>query len=210
MKDQAWRGQRCFIVGGGPSLRKFDFECLRGERIIAINRAFEDLEFADILFFMDSGFYKNVHSGKFNPDTKKKFTTFKGHKLFLDIMVRNYPDVYAVAKIESIGVATSLKKGVFHGSNSGFGALNVAVCLGANPIYLLGFDMHHVKENGKMRSHYHSGYPQRQPSGVLLNFIDNFNKIAGILRAKKIRVINLCPESSLKCFPKMTIKEVLQ
>src|SRR4030042_335661 len=30
MADGAWRGERCFIIGGGPSLPGFDFERLRG------------------------------------------------------------------------------------------------------------------------------------------------------------------------------------
>lgn len=210
IKDGAWTGQRCFILGGGPSLRGFDFERLRGERVIAVNRAFVDAEFADIMFFMDHSFYKWIREGNFGQETRKKYFSFKGYKVFLDIMLRNFPDVFGLAKIDEVGVATSLKRGIFHGNNSGFGALNVAVCLGANPIYLLGFDMRHVKDNGKMRSHYHDGYPSRQPAGVLENFKNNFAKIASTLRSKKIKVVNLCPNSAMTCFPRKSIDEVIQ
>jgi len=158
---------------------------------------------------MDSSFYKWIHNDGLGKGIKKKYYEFKGYKVHLDIMIRNYPGVYTIAKIDETGVSMSLRKGIFHGNNSGFGALNVAVCLGANPIYLLGFDMRHVKDNGRMRSHYHDGYPSRQPAGVLLNFINNFAKIAPLLRAKKIRVVNLCPSSAMRCFPKQNINEVL-
>ena len=56
LPDGSWSGRRCFIVGGGPSLKGFDFERLRGERVIAINKAFYDVPFADIVFAMDSPF----------------------------------------------------------------------------------------------------------------------------------------------------------
>ena len=41
----SWKGQRCFIIGGGPSLKGFDFKQLKGEKIIAINKAFVDAPF---------------------------------------------------------------------------------------------------------------------------------------------------------------------
>ena len=31
LEDGAWAGRRCFIVGGGPSLKGFDFRRLKGE-----------------------------------------------------------------------------------------------------------------------------------------------------------------------------------
>ena len=41
VRRDAWKGRRVFIVGGGPSLKAFDWKCLRGELTIGINRAFE-------------------------------------------------------------------------------------------------------------------------------------------------------------------------
>ena len=34
----SWRGEKCFIIGGGPSLQNFDFLQLLGEKVIAINK----------------------------------------------------------------------------------------------------------------------------------------------------------------------------
>jgi len=41
MPTGIWKGRRCFIVGGGTSLKGFDFSQLRGELVIAVNRAME-------------------------------------------------------------------------------------------------------------------------------------------------------------------------
>ena len=35
-----WKGRRCFVVGGGPSLQGFDFNVLKGELVIALNAGF--------------------------------------------------------------------------------------------------------------------------------------------------------------------------
>jgi hypothetical protein len=59
--DGEWAGDACFIIGGGASLKDFDFERLRGKgRIIVINRAYEHVPFADIHFFIDNRYYKRV------------------------------------------------------------------------------------------------------------------------------------------------------
>src|SRR3954470_7731661 len=51
------RGQSATVVGGGPSLRGFDFSQLRGKQnIIAINAAFRYLPFADACFSEDVRF----------------------------------------------------------------------------------------------------------------------------------------------------------
>ena len=38
LEDDTWKGRRCFIIGGGPSLRGFDFSSLKGELVIGVNR----------------------------------------------------------------------------------------------------------------------------------------------------------------------------
>lgn len=50
---QLWPGETCFIVCGGPSLRGFDFERLRGRRVIAVNSSVFAVPFADALVFGD-------------------------------------------------------------------------------------------------------------------------------------------------------------
>jgi hypothetical protein len=209
MVDGAWTGQRCFIVGGGPSLEGFDFERLRGQgKIIAVNRAYEFVPFADICFFMDGSnntFYGLVKRGKLGAAALQAWTDFKGHKVFLNIMGRQYNDVYSVRSMGAICISPSLSKGLCHGSNSGFGALNLALCLKANPIYLLGFD-------GKYRSgksHFHSGYGRQMGEKTFKSFVRGFERLAQLLRRTSFRVINLNPDSGIKCFPFSTIDEIL-
>ena len=207
--DGAWAGERCFVIGGGPSLIGFDFERLRGQgRIIAINRAFEHAPFADICFFMDASsntFYGLVKNKRFGQDALQKWNDFEGHKVYLNLIGRRLDDVYSVRSAGRSGVSNSIAKGLYHGNNSGVGAIGLAVCLQANPIYLLGFDCGFSA--GK--SHYHSGYPGRMPESVFKGFAKDFGRFAKFLARTKYRVINLNPQSGMRCFPFKTMDEVL-
>jgi hypothetical protein len=209
MADGAWAGQRCFVIGGGPSLEGFNFERLRDQgKIIAANRAYEFVPFADILFFMDGSnntFYGLVKRGKLGPASLQAWKDFKGYRVFLNIMGRQYNDVYSVRSLGSLGISDSLARGLYHGSNSGFGALNLALCLGANPIYLLGYD-------GKFKggkSHFHPGYGRPIGERTFKSFVRGFERLNQLLKKTNFKVINLNPDSGIRCFPFMTIDEVL-
>lgn len=207
LPDGSWKGQRCFIIGGGPSLKGFDFERLRGERVIAINKAFASCMFADVLYFMDYiHFYGNITEGRFGPEYLEKWKSFTGIKAHADSRRRDLPDTYWInLSSYQYGVSTSQKRGLYRGSNCGYGALNLAVLMGANPIYLLGYDMKH---DGKT-THFHEGYWRTAQPKALREFIAEFGGIRNDLKARRIKVINLNPDSDLKWFPFSTIEEVL-
>lgn len=194
--DNAWSGQRCFIIGGGESLKDFDFSKLKGELVIGVNRAYERLD-CTIMFASDAKYYKWIHKGKLGAEAKRKFEEFKGRKVWLDSARYCYKGVHLLTGLNGHGLSFSMKAGLNYGGNSGYGALNLAVCLGANPIYLLGFDM--KGKNGK-QAHWHDGYPKAQPATVYRKFKAYFESATPILKEKGIKVINLNHKSALKCF----------
>lgn len=210
MPDGAWKGKECFIVGGGPSLRGFDWSKLKGRRTVAINRAFEMFD-PTILFSMDTRFLRWVMDGQYGENVKEKFLRTKSYKCWLCTYKASLPDDIFIVKVHknySTGFkafTSSMKHGIGHGNNSGYGALNLVCCLRASPIYLLGFDMKH--EGGI--THWHKGHPRPQPDFVLKNFLSYFKHSAWKIKQMGIRVINLCPGSALTCFPKLRIEEVL-
>jgi hypothetical protein len=204
LHDGSWRGERAFLIGGGPSLEGFDFERLRGKgRVIAINRAFEFAPFADVLFFMDNRFYLRYH-GK-DLISNEKWNAFPGVRVFLNLSGRKYDDVYSVRKLGKTGLSNSIRAGIYHGNNSGVGAINLAYALGASPIYLLGYD---CKFNGK-KSHFHSGYNILQHEGSVRSFAKEFDRLNRYLKRTSARVFNLNPHSGCKAFPFGNLEEVL-
>ena len=64
--------RECFIVGGGPSLIGFDWSNLDGKFSIAINRAYEVLPNAQIIYFTDDDYYHR-HKGAMLKHSGKKF-----------------------------------------------------------------------------------------------------------------------------------------
>ena len=196
--NNSWAGKRCFIIGGGPSLKGFDFSQLKGEKTIAVNRAFEYLD-PSIAFFMDNDtFYSKVMDGVFGERTKERFVSHK-MKVTLNISGVQYGNgVYSIPISERPEMTTDLKDGLFEGGNSGFAALNLAVCLGANPIYLLGFDMK-VNGSGK-QSWFHGGYENPGKDGVYRAWIEYLNDAAPAIKELGIDVINLNPDSGVRCF----------
>jgi hypothetical protein len=206
LPDGSWQSKRCFIVGGGPSLKGFDFERLRGERVIAINKAFLDVPFADVMFAMDRPLLDLITAGKLGENYQQAFEDFSGMKLWLDLSGYTYPTgIYSVHAAGEIGWTNSLNDGLYHGQNSGYGALNLAIVLGADPIYLLGYDM--AKGPGGEK-HYHDGYPSGTNPEALNIFLKAFEAGAKMLPGGGPRIVNLNPNSALRCFPSGNIADV--
>ena len=196
LKNNMWAGKRCFIIAGGPSVADFDLSILENELTIGINRVYEIFT-PTILFAMDGGFHNWIMAEKYGKEAKKKFLEFNGVKAWLDISNHNINDVFYINTCGVSGISTDLNKGLYHGNNSGYGALNLAITLGVKEIYLIGYDMKFT--NGK--SHYHSGHPRgKLVEKDVKSFVGNFNKNADKIKAMGVRVINLNRDSGLKCF----------
>ena len=197
LPDGTWKDQRCFIIGGGSSLKDFDFSKLKGENVIGVNRAFEKVD-CTINFAMDYHLHKWITSGRLGPEARDKFENYKGYPVWLDSVGYDYPKgIFIVAGSNKRFLTTSMAEGIGGASNSGYGALNLAVCLGANPIYLLGFDMYGAAGR---QAWWHDGYPDKRDDKIYGVFINDFKMILGELRKREIRVVNLNPKSALKCF----------
>ena len=196
-KKGSWKGRRCFIVGGGPSLKNFDWGLLKGELSIGINRAFEKFD-PSIMFCMDTRLWGWVVRGDFGDEARTRYENFRGHRVWVESPSFLFPDDITVVPLRDISPC---------GSNSGHAAINLAVDLGASTVYLLGFDMRGDSKGGQ--KWWHEGYPSTQSEGVYKTFIKALNDDAPRLSKTKTSVVNLTPRSALKCFPSSTIQTIL-
>lgn len=209
LRDGAWRGEPCFVIGGGPSLIGFDFGRLKGKgRVIVINKAYLYTPFADVLFFMDhASFYVSVKRGQFGAGALKAWDAFQGKRVFLNLRGREVKDAYSVRSLGRSGLSTSLRRGLFHGNNSGVGAIGLALCMGADPIYLLGYDLKH---DGRT-THFHGGYGHGQPEVVMRSYRVELTTLAKLIAKRgHPKVINLNRASALTAFPFGDIDEALK
>lgn len=197
LQDDAWAGSRCFIIGGGPSLKEQDLSRLQGELTIGINRVFDRID-PTLIFAADSRFYKWLQSGSLGARTLARYHDCQARKVWLKTDDHEFgPEVETIPYRGTFKCGGPLATGIFSGSNSGVGALNLAVALGGNPIYLLGFDCH---SRGGPQQWSHDGYPEVQGDEVYKNFRQEFERLAPILQEQGVRVVNLNPDSSIRCF----------
>jgi len=218
LPDGSWKGKPCIIVGGGPSLSNFNWELLYGWRVIGINRVYEEFD-PTIIFSMDTRYLRWIMDGQYGEEAKEKFIASKAYKVWLCTYNCKLPPEIFIVKVwgnYSRGFRAfpnTMRNGLGHGNNSGYGALNLAICLGANPIYLLGFDMNYEKgdltDMLKVRTHWHNGHPQPHKSDTVNQFIKYFMLVAIKTKEMGIEIINLNPQSALPYFPKKPYREIL-
>lgn len=213
LPDAAWQGHRCFIIGGGPSLKGFDFNRLQGTRTIAINRSIEFID-ANIWFSAAPRVLIWILTGALGKRLRDKFINSSATlKCLVSNLCDMFPDnILLVRRYDHDDeLSESIRDGIYlgqrnQGCNSGLGALNLALCLGADPIYLLGFDMHEQKKAAQ--SWHHVPYPAVEDAAVYRSFVRAFDGIAEQAKMKS-RIINLNSRSALRCFQFGDVDETL-
>ena len=206
-------GEDIYIIGGGPSLKEFDFKLLAGLDTIAVNMAALDVPDPTFCITADSRIFQLLQEGKFdqvktswilvsNPNhcTMKMVNgQFKHQKtgyvydLFVPTMVIKN------AGTEGVGFSFNDFR---TGYNSGFCAFQLAVLLGYKRIHLLGIDMGGV-------GHYHNRYKGRIiPDYDLDRYYNNFVLAINTVENKtNIKVISHSTTSRLnKVIPYIPFK----
>ena len=213
--QNSWLNRRCFIIGGGESLKGFDYSQLDNELTISINKLFEVYPRATISYSMDSEFYRKLKTGLYNnystEDLWNKWHSLECVRVFLtpmEIMEFGSEVNLVRRKWEPSISRGDLDDGIYGGIISGTGALNLAIALGANPIYLLGYDMHAVKY-----THCHGGYDSRTLENFNIKLRDyrvEIESMSKLIAEVGVTVVNLNKESKLQCFSFGDLQEVLK
>lgn len=223
-----WEGGDVWIIGGGPSMpRQFDvpetiiqkvcngtlppsayspyMKGIHKKHIIGVNMAYKIGTWIDMIIFGDSGFYLKERT---------ELCKFPGIKVSCHPDSRNESWIKYVGRDSSHirGISTQ-SNAISWNSNTGAAAISLAVHTGAKRIILLGFDMN---IDGQNMQHWHNLYGkgpvdddrrrQRLPFG---RHMLGFPTIEEDARRLGVEIINASPDSAIKCFPKMTVKEFL-
>jgi len=149
-------GEKIFVVGGGPSLRNFDFRHLSSLTTIVVNSSIFYVPNPDYFITMDyTWFHKSeIEYGKpcpyFKSKAKKFFVVaFCGDRLGKfehGVIDKKYNLKYDLRVVDEVifssrygGIGTSFED-FRSASDSGYCALQLAIVLGYKEIYLLGMD----------------------------------------------------------------------
>ncbi len=196
-----WKDEPCYIIGGGPSLEGFDWNLLQDKKVIGCNVAFYiGADLVPISVFGDATFIKQHRAGL------DKYAASGGQVITCARRVDRFtpPEYLKITKRQVKGL---MKDGLGWNANTGALAVNLALLFGANPIYLLGYDMRLSKEGKK---NYHNCYNDTPKSKAYNRFLRGMAQVARDL--KRVfpgrRVINLEDNtSSLEVVPKESLKD---
>lgn len=184
-----WAGRSVLLLAGGPSLRGFDFEQLRGKGIVvAINDAIFAAPFADCAFTIDMVWLRN---------RAEALASFSGEKVAA--VPADYadpqPGLRYFLRVCQAGKSVDPIT-IYTGENSGFAALDMAISRGASRIALLGYDL-----TGP--GHFHRGYAwgSRFGANCYRQWAQYFTALAGPAAARGVQVINCNHRSAIRCFP---------
>ncbi len=194
--EKVWSGRDVFIIGGGTSLKHFDWNLLIKECTIGCNDAFKHgVDICKICYGGDTKWFNffeeelSKYQGTVFTDTP---SLYKTRLKWLWVLQR-----------ETTGFS---EKALGWFSSTGSGAVSLAILLGAKRIFLLGFDMHLSKEG---LANWHSNMIDIPDKDIFKKFLKGFKrlKIDLIKKHPEVEIINITDDSDLNEFPKIGVKE---
>lgn len=218
------KGQRCFVVGNGPSLNKIDMSYLKDEITIGSNRVYLGFDkwgfhftywgIEDLLQIKQS----HTEFSQILPDAIVKFVPIEHCHLF---QCKNLCPVNFLYTYENYPNFSGSPDVLYLGFTVTYMLLQIAVIMGCNPIYLIGCDYSYnidksniiKQKNGddawtdtKSQSHFMYDYCSTG-KGIIWN-TPKFDKTDAAfdlaskwVKERGIRVLNATPGSKLTFFP---------
>jgi len=203
--EEVDRSEPAFIIGGGNSLRDFDFSVLQGRTTYGANDAAIRLK-TDVLVTIDRNYYRH------RSDAIEQFVEDGGTAYVAMDRTHKYERLIdGVTYLHRLrGTGMSLQPDILYGLNSGYAALNAAVLEGRKHIILMGFDMQH--DSG--RSHWFDGYPWHRVKNdrLIRRWAVAFTEAVEDLRANGVQVYNCVGPtgSAITAFPTMDLDEMAE
>jgi len=205
-----WRGETAVILASGPSLTRDQCEAVRGKaRVIAVNNQAIDTDcdgvlvpamapWADALYAADAKWWRHYAD---------RALRFAGTKVTIRDTLP-WKEVYSLKQSVEHASFDPRPTHLVSGGNSGYQAIHLAVHYGATRIVLLGYDM---KDGRNRRRHWFGAHPGRLDSrGNYTGWLRAFDKLAGVLKARNVEVINCTADTALRSFRRLPLSEVIR
>lgn len=188
-----WAGQDAFLIGGGPSLKGFDFNLLKGKNTIGSNDAVRlGAEIVRYGIFGDMGWW---HRNKwYLEDYPGKVVSVSPSLLRMNLPYL----LKMIREKEGIHVGTRLGWNYSTGAT----AMNLAISLGAQRIFLLGYDL--MSRAGQ--THWHNYNKGGVPEESYARFLRGFYIVKQSM-PQDIEVFNVTNGSRLTAFPCMSFED---
>ena len=193
-------GGTAYVIGGGPSLRGFDFNLLAGRTVIGCNDAWTlGEQVCPYLLFGDESWWlmnrARVLSGYHGCIVSCAPGLLRGNDPAVNVMLR-IPD--------GLGVGNQLAWNY----STGAAAINLAISMGAGRVYALGIDCGHGNDQP---SHWHDLNTAEVTAYTRGRFITGFQALAAALPpgVEVVRVVG-AGSAPLGVFPEISIDQFVE
>jgi len=200
-KRDEWEGQDAFVIGGGPSLKSFDYDLLVGRNVIGCNDAYKlGAKICGWCHFGDSDWFLKHRSRLLGYGGRISTSLY-------DLLNNDFGVLVVRRKDNGVHLDA-----VGWNGNTGTGALNLALLAGATRVFLLGFDRKTEEETGD--SNWHENEVDRRTQDewrdIYGRFLSNDAKVVEDCKRKfpKAQVFNANPDSLMKGFPKVDWRDM--
>lgn len=199
-----WKGGDAYVIGGGSSLRSFNFDLLKGRNTIGANDAFRlGPSVCNRVLFADHKWWR-VYKWELETYAKAGGIVYS---ICPDNERLNIPWLHQLYRGPK---GLSVKAPVIGWNcNSGAAAVNLALLLGAKRVFLLGFDMQANPDS--LVTHWHNHRSGPTPQQSYNRFMRGFKLMAAQLPAKfpGAEIINVTDGTSrMETFRKIGFKDL--
>ncbi len=171
MKD-IHKGERCFIIGNGPSLKETDLSLLKNEKTMGMNRIymlFDELGFKTTYLLSINDLVIEQCAGDFLALDVPRFFAWRSRQ-----WLRPQPDLHFLyTSYTGPGFSTDITRRLWEGATVTNIALQVAYYLGFTEVILIGVD--------------HSFVSQGKPNTTVVSTGDDPNHFSGAYFGKGFR-----------------------
>lgn len=227
-----YKGNRCFIIGNGPSLRIEDLHCLKDEITFASNKIFLSYEKTqwrptfycseDLLVLKQNKeeMLQLENSLFFFPYLAYPYMKNKKDTLFYNrVVIGNTEN--PLARNDFPGFSFDIIEGVNWGSTIVYTQLQFAVYMGFKDIYLLGVDFDFKLPNKKVKNyyisegetnHFHKDYRKKGEKWYQPNLdvqLRSFKEAAAAISSSPINIYNATRGGKLEVFPRVLFDEII-
>lgn len=194
--DKRWTGQDVFIIGGGPSLRGFDFKRLKGHATIGCNSAYRlGAALCSLCIFSDIPWFEQNWEG---------LSEFKGDVVTHNpLLATNTKPWLKYVPREDVGVH---RDRIGYNTCSGAAAISLALMMGASRVMLLGFDAKPGPDH-QNRPNWHDHHVEIVSTEVFAKFQEGYLAVARDYRSvfPGTEIINLGPDSAITVFKRRNL-----
>jgi FkbM family methyltransferase len=212
------RGQRCVIIGNGPSLNTMDLSFLKNEITFGMNRIyllFDKWDFRPTYYVSVNPLVIEQSADQIHRITSPKFLGLNGLPY-----IQNHRDNIFLQSIRRPSFSTDPRNGLWEGHTVTYVAMQLAYFMGFSEVILIGVDHYfrtkgipnkEIVSQGTDENHFHPDYFGK---GVRWNLPDleksemAYKLAKQAFKANGRRIIDATVDGRLAIFPKADYREI--